>query len=508
MSIFNEIEILSKRYWSHEHKRHRVSDLAFDDVAENFILILRSITDNNQTITQVALKELWGAALLLHQTVGRDTAQLTIAANRITNRVKEIIEMNRERFGDSLELIESQISKINRLCNNPNVGILKGTVISRLISENPDSIVVAKHYESIKGLKSIVDEVNPTTPIFTFDDLPSSSTRNTIILPCWPGHKSVDKLARASLADKYLIAGYDQELAGAESYFNKEHSFPSKNILSVKDKKGMFPSVTSSWPIRPILNVSEKASEVEKMVEQISKTKKHYSSHISEHSDENTEAFYCDLSGDFYAYLTEGFTPNLIIINGETVSVKEITMKDLDEGQLLMFRGESEDGAVQSVVENTHPESKELRKIAKIWEEEIKTRFKRPIDLYKQAKSQGFKISYQSILIWHGGWLRIAPEEKNLEMLAIVLGPKSQTAQQLESIKGASQKLGEWHLEAGQIISNALKNKITELRDRINEYGASIKIPSLGQIQIVQIETIENSKQTIARNYTNKLLKQ
>jgi len=46
------------------------------------------------------------------------------------------------------------------------------------------------------------------------------------------------------------------------------------------------------------------------------------------------------------------------------------------------------------------------------------------------------------------------------------------------------------------------------LRDRINEYGASIRIPSLGQIQIVQIETIENAKQTIARNYTNKLLKQ
>ena len=93
-------------------------------------------------------------------------------------------------------------------------------------------------------------------------------------------------------------------------------------------------------------------------------------------------------------------------------------------------------------------------------------------------------------------------------MLASVLGEASETAQNLPKIKDAAKRLGEMHAEAGQIISNALKAKISEVRDRINESGASIKIPNLGQLQIVQVETVDTAKQTVARNNTNKLLKQ
>ena len=62
--------------------------------------------------------------------------------------------------------------------------------------------------------------------------------------------------------------------------------------------------------------------------------------------------------------------------------------------------------------------------------------------------------------------------------------------------------------KAGQIISNALKAKIAEVRDRITESGASIKVPNLGQIQVVQVESIDTTHQTVARNITNRLLKQ
>lgn len=508
MSIFNEIESLSKRYWSHEHKRHRVGDEVFDRLAEHFILISNSIKENEQEAARVALKELWCSALLLHQTLGRDTSQLSAAAERITERVKRLIAMSRDQFGEALEPIEAQVNNVIRLCKNPNVGIYKGALIGRLISENKDAIIIAKHPDMMKGLKSIRDEFNPDAPIYALDDLPDTSPRSIAILPCWPGHKSMDKLVRASLSDKYLIAGYDQELAWAEGYFNRVHAFPSANVVTSSDKKALYPELSGQWPTRPVVQISQKAHDVGRMVEDMAKTRKYHANLRSSRPEENTEAVYCDLSGDYYAYLTDGFTPNVLIIKGDTVAVKEITMKDLDEGQLLVFRGESEDGAVTSVVDNAHADSKALRAIAKIWEKEIRTKFSRPIDLYNDIKNKGYKISYQAILIWYGGWLRIAPEDKNLELLAMILGPASETAQRLEDIKHAAHTLGERHIEAGQIISNALKNKITEVRERITDSGASIKIPNLGQVQIVQVETVDTERHQVSRSLTNKLLKQ
>jgi hypothetical protein len=93
-------------------------------------------------------------------------------------------------------------------------------------------------------------------------------------------------------------------------------------------------------------------------------------------------------------------------------------------------------------------------------------------------------------------------------MLAKILGSNSETSKRLTEIKNAAQILGERHIEAGQVISNALKSKIAEVREKISQSGGSIRIPNLGQIQIVQLESIYNGKQTISRNNTNKLLKQ
>ncbi len=508
MSIFTEIEALSKRYWSHEHKRLKVGDESFDKLSNNFRNIAELIRGSEQEAPKVALKELWHAALLLQQTLGRDTEKLTEQTLQITKRLERLILMNNHHFGDALEAINSQISYIKMLCANPNVGIYKGALIGKIISENKDSLIVAKHPDMAKGLRSIRDEYGAEAQIVSLDDLPETSSKSVAILPCWPGHKSMDKLVRASLVDKYLIVGYDIELAWAESYFNRVHKFPSENVVSAVEKKRLYPNVKEPWPSRPTVEVSRKASEIGQIVDDMAKTKKHHANLRSSAPEENTEATYCDLSGDYYAYLTEGFSANVVIIKGDTFAVKEISMKDLDEGHLLVFRGESEDGAVQSVVESNHPESKELRHFAKTWEREIRTRFLRPIDLHKELTDRKFKISYQAILIWHGGWLRIAPEDKNLDMLASILGPESETAKNLQKIKDAAKRLGEMHAEAGQSISNALKAKISEVRERINESGASIKIPNLGQLQIVQIESIDGSKQTVARTNTNKLLKQ
>jgi hypothetical protein len=143
MSIFDEIENLSKRYWSHEHKRFRVNDESFDRLAANFILISTSIRETEQEAPKVALKELWYAALLLQQTLGRDTSQLTNAAVETVKRVERLIAMNQAQFGSSLEFIEAQMVYMKVICGNPNVGISKGSLMGKLISDNKDAMIIA-----------------------------------------------------------------------------------------------------------------------------------------------------------------------------------------------------------------------------------------------------------------------------------------------------------------------------------------------------------------------------
>lgn len=508
MSIFSVIETLSKRYWSHEHKRHRVGDESFDRLANNFRHIADLIRQSEQEAPKIALKELWRAARLLNQALGRDTEQLTEATLQVVKRIERLILMNNHHFGEALDAINNQISHIKTLCANPNVGIYKGALIGKMIRENNDALVIAKHPDMAKGLRSLRDEYGPETQIVSLDDLPATGLKTVAILPCWPSHKSMDKLVRASLVDMYHIVGYDIELAWAESYFSRVHNFPSFNVISAREKQELYPNLSEPWPERPTVEISKKAREVGQIVEDMAKTRKHHANLRSQSPEENVEATYCDLSGDYFAYFTEGFSPNVLFIKGETLAVKEIRMKDMDEGQLLVFRGESEDGAVQSTVESTFPESKELRKLAKTWEREIKERYARPIDLFNAILDRRYKITYQTILIWHNGWLKISPEEKNLDMLASVLGPQSETTLNLNKIKEAAKRLGEMHAEAGQIISNALKVKIAEVRDRITESGASIRVPNLGHIQVVQVESIDTTNQTVARNITNRLLKQ
>lgn len=508
MSIFNEIEKLSKRYWTNAYTTEQVEDKAFDILAENFIKISKKIEENEQDLTRAALKNLWTATLLLQQTLGRNTEQLTEATSQITERVERLLSMYKEQFGESFILIQDQLNNIKLLSEKPHVGILKGATIGKIMSVNKNAFIISKRPEMIEGLKSLANQYNPEISIFSLDNLPESSDMDTAILPCWPGHKSMEKLVRACLVDKYIIAGYNYEIAWAESYFNRLHYFPSKNIISINDKKSLFPEITNPWPERPTIKISKRSEDITTMVEDLSKTKKYKENLTSSHPEENVEATYCDLSGDYFAYLTDRYSPNLLQIKGESISIKEITMKDLDEGQLLVFRGESEEGAVQSIVDSTHKDSKQLRTIAKIWEREIKTMFHRAIDLHRAIEDSGYKISYQAILVWYGGLLRIAPEDKNLDILAKILGVNSETSKRLLEIKNASRILIERHIEAGQVISNALRSKISEVREKISQSGGSIKIPNLGQIQIVQLESIDNNKQIISRNNTNKILKQ
>jgi hypothetical protein len=513
MSIFSTVENLSKRYWSHDHQRHRVVDESLEKTVEDFRLIENQIGNNVEHTASVALKELWRCIVILQQSVGRENDFLLKQALSITLRIENLMSQYPYQMGEHLDAIKAHNETIKRLCLNPNTGIYKGAVISSILTELNDKnevlLLLAKNKDALDGLKKICSNLPAiNVEVRSMDELPDAGNFTSAVVSSWTGPKSIDKLVRSNLVNKYHIVGYDHELAWAEGYFNRVHAFPSSHIVSPADKKVLYPNINVDWPVRIIPPVSEKAASVIRMADSLNKVRKHYSNFKNEGADDPVSVKYCDLSGDYFAYLSLGYTANVVVLRGNTVTVKEVHVDNLEEDQMLMFRGESEEGAVSSIVDSSYPDSKKLREIAKIWHNEIKQRFAKASELHRAVVYAGEKIALNTAQIWHGGWLRIAPEDKNLDVLAKVLGNKSETYRRIDEIKNAAHTLSERHTIAGQTISNALKAKIAEWRGDITDIGASIRVPQLGQVDLVVIEGISPTEETQDRSLTNRLLKQ
>lgn len=512
MSIFDTIENLSKRYWSHDHKRHRVMDESFEMAVESFARIEREVGGDEAETVRAALKDLWRAITTLQQCVARESDAIRDQARRIAERAQTMLIQYPEQFGHHLVSFQGQCDSIIRLCQNPNTGIYKGAKISTLLNEldrsNVRTLVVTRHKDSLDGLRKLCAEHgHHNVDVRTVDDLPEDGEYGSAVITSWTGAKPADKLIGAALTDKYHIVGYDHELAWAESYFNRVHAFPSKNLLGASAKLELYPTLGIPWPERAVPPVTTRAQNISDMAGRLNKVRKH-GANQQVPIQSPVSARYCDLSGDYFAYLSRGYTANVVSVRGNTISVKEMAVDDLDEEYMLMFRGESEEGAVSSIVDTVHKDSRALREIVKIWHREITQRFSKASDLHRAVVGAGQKIALQTAQIWHGGWLRIAPEDKNLDVLAKVLGSQSETSTRLEEIKRASHLLNERHTSAGQMISQSLRSKIAEWRGDISETGATLRIPQLGQIDLVVIESISPNEELQDRSMVNRLLRQ
>lgn len=509
--LFGTIERVSKRYWSPDHTRIKIEDNRLESTVKLFLKIQSGLRNSPNDTSAVTVKQLWNVIQGLSQCAGSSSASIRENCMKTLEAAESDIEKFPHQYNHDLSDIKGAIECLKRFSQDPlmgqSKGIRLGNEIDAVSSAGETNIVILfRNKESAKCLTEIVNSRGKTVEVRSYDDLSDLRQGAVAVVPAWPGSKRIKKIIASGIFKKYVIIGYDHELAWAGYFFSKLHKFPKSDLFSTKDKLGLFSGEITSWPEWKAPAIEQKAEEIGAMAEAVEIVKKRYNFGPTRASDTLVNAHYCDLSGGHMAYLTEGFAGTVITIRGEDIKVREIPLQELDEDHILMFRGDSDHSIIPTLVDQSHSDARVIRQIAKIWEKEIQRKFASADLLHRSISFHGGKTTKTTAHNWYNGWLRISPEDKNLEIIAKALGPNSETQLKIHEIKEASDKLRAYHASAGNLITEMLKTNITNWRGDIGEDGATIDLPGLGKVNLVRIENISSSPTLVPRSKTNTLL--
>lgn len=509
--LFGNIERVSKRYWSPDHTRIKVEDNQLESIVKLFLKIQSALRNSPNDTSAVTVKQLWNVIQGLSQCAGSSSTSIRANCLNTLDVAAADIEKFPHQYNHDLGDIKGAIDSLKKLSQEPLIGQSKGIRIGNEIealstSGESNIVVLFRNKESAKCLTEIVNTRGKTAEVRSYEDLTELRQGAVAVIPAWPGSKRMKKLIASGIFKKYVIIGYDHELAWAGYFFSKLHRFPKSDTFSSKDKLGLFSGKMSSWPEWKAPLIEQKAEEIGAMAEAVEIVKKRYNFGPARPSDAMVNAYYCDLSGGHMAYLTEGFAGTVITIRGDDIKVREIPLQELDEDHILMFRGDSEHSIIPTLVDQSHSDARPLRQTAKIWEKEIQKKFTSAELLHRSIGYHGGKTTKTTAQNWYNGWLRISPEDKNLDIIAKALGPHSETQLRITEIKEASEKLRAYHASAGNLITEMLKTNITNWRGDIGEDGATIDLPGLGKLNLVRIENISTSPTLVPRSKTNTLL--
>lgn len=509
--LFGNIERVSKRYWSPDHTRIRVEDKQLENTVKLFLKIQSGLRNSPNDTSAVTVKQLWNVIQGLSQCAGSSSSSIRETCMKTLEVAESDVEKFPHQYNHDLSDIKVAIDCLKRFSHDPltgqSKGIRLGNEIDSISSSGESNIVILfRNKESAKCLTEIVNSRGKTLQVRSYDDLTDLRQGAVAVIPAWPGSKRIKKIIASGIFKKYVIIGYDHELAWAGYFFSKLHRFPKSDTFSTKDKLGLFSGEITSWPEWKSPTIEHKAEEIGEMAEAVEIVKKRYNFGTTRVSDVMVNASYCDLSGGHMAYLTEGFSGTVITIRGEDIKVREIPLHELDEDHILMFRGDSEQSIIPTLVDQSHSDAKALRQTAKIWEREIQKKFTSADTLHRSIGFHGGKTTKTTAHNWYNGWLRISPEDKNLDIIAKALGQDSETQLKIAEIKEASDKLRGYHASAGNLITEMLKENIANWRGDIGEDGATIDLPGLGKVNLVRIENISSSPTLVPRSKTNTLL--
>jgi hypothetical protein len=304
---------------------------------------------------------------------------------------------------------------------------------------------------------------------------------------------------------KYIIIGYAHELKWADGFFSTLYDLDGVELLSSKEKAAAVGVEEELWPIPSRPRIEDDSRDISKMAALFSRVRKgrDYVNHGGH--EELVPAYYCDFSGDAFAYLTKGYSAVVVSFSGVAVKISEVkSIHNLCDGDVILMRGHSERSVLESFVESIRPDASQLRKQARLWHDAIKLNFDSAINLHRHLKAGGMKISYQTALNWFNGDLAIAPDEDNLRQLSSLMS--NQLSAAVEDIVDAKRELERLHIEAGGLISSQLYKALSDNGDLLAGSDTLVDIPKLGQVHVVAIESLESQPEYYPRSKTNKIL--
>lgn len=510
MSFFKVIKTASAQYWAPEHVKVLADDPDVSKIFEEFFAARSGVDFDAHSAPALSCRYLWSALRDACQCIGKDSLELRISVASQSDKIRATISSFSSEYGTSIDKFNSLCQGLSNLSGNPSFGLgkrnLLRTTLSKYREHNGEVVVVARSAAAVPALKKFISEERFDAAVVGVDAALGPSDNRVLVLTSWPGNRAMTRLLNKNGVSKYIIIGYSHELKWADGFFSTLYDLDGIELLGTNEKSVAVGIGAEQWPIPDGPSVSEDSKEISQMAAQFSRVRKGRESENDGDQEEQVPAYYCDFSGDAYAYLTMGYSAIVVSFSGTTVKVSEVNrITDLSDGDVLLMRGHSERSVLESFVESISPNVSTLRKQARYWHDTIKQKFDSAIGLHHKLKADGMTISYQTALNWFNGDLAIAPDEENLRQLSTIINDEYLTAN-IESIIDAKHELERLHIEAGGLITSQLYKVLSDNGNLLAGSGTLVNIPNLGQVYIVAIESLDSRPDYFPRSKTNRIL--
>lgn len=219
-----------------------------------------------------------------------------------------------------------------------------------------------------------------------------------------------------------------------------------------------------------------------------------------------------------FAFLTESHSVPVIneLLGGKkkVEKIPQRKIKDISPGDFLLFRESSERNLIREMADlglNKNGKT-ELRAIASRWREALKKIHERNGESLSKVKAELKKYGCDRNELTIKNWLfddnQIAPGERE-DILAIAEAAQDENLKRnFDNVNDAIHQVRGEHIRASHVIAKLLEKRIKGELWELSDSDAEIKIPGLGKVFIVCVESVDSLAAEVPSHKANRLLKE
>ncbi len=219
-----------------------------------------------------------------------------------------------------------------------------------------------------------------------------------------------------------------------------------------------------------------------------------------------------------FAFLTESHSVPVIneLLGGKkkVEKIPQRKIKDISSGDFLLFRESSERNLIREMADLGLQKNgrTELRAVASRWREALKKIHERNGESLSKVKAELKKYGCDRNELTIKNWLfddnQIAPGERE-DILAIAEAAQDENLRRnFDNVNDAIHQVRGEHIRASHVIAKLLEKRIKGELWELSDSDAEIKIPGLGKVFIVCVESVDSLAAEVPSHKANRLLKE
>ena len=233
---------------------------------------------------------------------------------------------------------------------------------------------------------------------------------------------------------------------------------------------------------------------------------------MADESDEPCEAYYVDLSGPTFAYITEGHNLPVVnaLVSGGRAAASGVSYKGIEElkaGDFVLFREGGDSDIIRFIVEDGMgaAEYARLRTKAARWREALARIGDDPTLVWEKLKAEGLRRGYPTVQKWLTNRQMIAPKDfEDVRLIAKAAGDEELIAH-LSEVEAASEQIKGQHVRAGFRLTEMLREALPKDIEVPDDGEMELDL-GFGKVWIVRVLDIDEAMTECSRSMVNRLL--